>query len=171
MLMRCSSKLLRHPQFCERRQMPHLQQVVLQCSWQYLLLPYCQPSRPRASQGSLPPPKVDPRRYRSRVLSMWDQERLPPRLHPRQVGLRRRPLVSFTLRLHALLQGHELGHRALAAVDRGSLLSTVASTTTHRSGTAASSTSQPPDDREVGGDVEGEPGCHHFGSRKGSRRG
>ena len=64
--------------------------------------------------------------------------------------------MPSAMRRYAIVKGYELGYVALAAIDRGPVFSVVARGFAYRPGTASRSPSQPPVDRETGGNVEGE---------------
>ncbi|KAF1918459.1 hypothetical protein BDU57DRAFT_199939 [Ampelomyces quisqualis] len=164
---RARLRLLRHPQRRQRRQVPGLQQVVLQRSRQLVVVARDQPPGPRPPQGGAAAPRLVARRHDARVLQLRHQERLPAGLHPRQVGHGRRAAVPPAVRLDALAEGHELGHVALAAADRGPLLPALAGARPHRPGAAARAPPQPADHRQARGAVEGQRQRHHRRPREG----
>lgn len=93
------TQLLRHPQPGLRRQVPRLQQVVLQLARLDLGLAHRQPPRARKAQGGDAPRREPARRDDARVLLVRRQERLHPRLHPGKERHGRRPPVPVRPRL------------------------------------------------------------------------
>lgn len=98
--------------------MSRLQQVVLQCPREYFFLPYRQSPGPRETQGSTAPSEQFSRRHGTRMLQLWDQERLSSWFHPSQIRHCGCSSLPPAVRRYAILQGHELGRFSLATVDR-----------------------------------------------------
>ncbi|KAI3487536.1 hypothetical protein L1887_48427 [Cichorium endivia] len=139
-----------------RRQVPRLQQVVLQLARLHLGLAHCQPPRPCKAQGGLPSRRVAPRRDYARMLQLRRQERLPARFHPRKERDRRRAALPPAVRSHVQLQGRHLGYQPVVAAHRGSLLPHLARQGAHRARTAPRAPHHAAADQPPRGSVEGQ---------------
>ena len=151
-------QLLWHFKPSLRRQMPHLQQVVLQLEGLNLWISHRQPFGQGETQRSHVARRESSRRDYSRVLLLWRQERLHSRFHSSKVRHCRRLALSVsrhtsrdlvktradpsfnekaTLCCYAVIKRHCLGHGTVVAADRGSFFLVLA-----RQGTVGARTTQ-----------------------------
>lgn len=98
-----------------RRQVPYLQQVVLQCPRQRYFHSYRQSPRTSTTQGSPTASRIDPWRYCSRMLQLRHQKRLSLGFYSCQIGYGGRPALSSALCGYNIEQGYELGYVTLGA--------------------------------------------------------
>lgn len=127
-----------------------LSKMVLQCSRKYIILPYCQSSCQSTPQGGSATSKQFFRRYSSRMLQLWNEERVSFGVHSGQIGYSSRSSLSTTMCGDAFIKGYELGYLKMATINRRPIILIMACCHTKRSRTITSATPEPTDDCEIG---------------------